>query len=64
MKHFAYDPFSALGGREKCTVGALREQAVGRDVSIRSTKPKEKVTGVVKSSDLGKAVKRTPAQAR
>ena len=64
MRHFAYDPFSALGGRENCTVGALRAQAAGHDVSVRSTKPKEKATGVVKSSDLGKAVKRTPAGAR
>ena len=63
MRHFEYDPFSTLGGRENCTVGALRAQAVGHDVSVRSTKPKEKVTGVVKSSDLGKAVKRTPAGA-
>src|SRR5262249_6722602 len=37
MKHFAYDPFSVLGGRDNCTVGALRARAVGRDVSIRST---------------------------
>ena len=63
MRHFAYDPFSVLGGRENCTVGALREQAAGHDVSVRSTRPKEKATGVVKSSDLGKAVKRTPAGA-
>jgi predicted TIM-barrel fold metal-dependent hydrolase len=42
MHHFAYDPFSALGGRENCTVGALREQAAGHDVSVRSTRPKEK----------------------
>jgi predicted TIM-barrel fold metal-dependent hydrolase len=63
MRHFEYDPFSTLGGRENCTVAALRAQAVGHDVSVRSTQPKEKVTGVVKSSDLGKAVKRTPAGA-
>ena len=29
MRHFSYDPFSVLGGREQCTVGALREQAAG-----------------------------------
>jgi predicted TIM-barrel fold metal-dependent hydrolase len=64
MRHFAYDPFSALGGRENCTVGALRGLAVGHDVSVRSTHPKEKATGVVKSSDLGKAVSRRPVEAR
>jgi hypothetical protein len=37
LRHFRYDPFTALGGRESCTVGALRSTAVGHDVSIRST---------------------------
>jgi Amidohydrolase len=37
MKHFQYDPFTILGGREQCTVGARRAKAVGHDVSIRST---------------------------
>jgi len=37
MKHFSYDPFTALGGKEQCTVGALRARAKGHDVSIRST---------------------------
>jgi hypothetical protein len=36
MTHFSYDPFSVLGGREPCTVGALRASAKGHDVSIRS----------------------------
>ena len=31
----------ALGGREQCTVGALRERATGHDVSIRSVKAKD-----------------------
>ena len=26
MQHFQYDPFTALGGRENCTVGALRQR--------------------------------------
>ena len=39
MKHFNYDPFSALGGKENCTVGALRASAVGHDVAIRSVRP-------------------------
>ena len=34
MRHFRYDPFTALGGKENCTVGALRAEAVGHDVSI------------------------------
>jgi len=37
MRHFHYDPLTALGGRENCTVGALRAKAAGHDVSIRST---------------------------
>jgi predicted TIM-barrel fold metal-dependent hydrolase len=36
MRHFHYDPFSVLGGRANCTVGALREQVEGHDVSIKS----------------------------
>ena len=39
MRHFRYDPFATLGGRDQCTVGALRARsaAAGHDVSIRST---------------------------
>jgi predicted TIM-barrel fold metal-dependent hydrolase len=33
---FSFDPFS-MRPREECTVGALRQQAAGHDVSIRST---------------------------
>jgi hypothetical protein len=36
MHHFSYDPFTALGGRENCTVGALRSKVVGHDISIQS----------------------------
>jgi hypothetical protein len=36
MHHFRYDPFTALGGREACTVGSLRAGAAGHDVSERS----------------------------
>ena len=32
MRHFSYDPFTSLGGRENCTVGALRAEAAGHDV--------------------------------
>ncbi len=36
MKHYNYDPFSVLGGKEKCTVGALRASVEGHDVAIKS----------------------------
>ncbi|HZU45715.1 MAG TPA: amidohydrolase family protein, partial [Mycobacterium sp.] len=36
MRHFHYDPFSVLGGKENCTVGALRKSVEGHDVIIRS----------------------------
>ena len=35
MKFFRYDPFT-IRPREKCTVGALRAEAVGHDVSIEA----------------------------
>src|SRR4051794_10240051 len=52
MRNFSYDPFSVLGGRDACTVGALRARAADHDVSIRSTRAKDAATGVVTSSDL------------
>jgi hypothetical protein len=36
MNHFHFDPFTTLGGKANCTVGALRQQSEGRDVSIQS----------------------------
>jgi predicted TIM-barrel fold metal-dependent hydrolase len=39
MRHFSFDPFSKLGGRESCTVGALRAKAAGHDVAIKSVRP-------------------------
>ncbi|WP_211306238.1 amidohydrolase family protein [Fulvimonas soli] len=35
MREFSFDPFSALGGRENCTVGALRAQATHVDTQPR-----------------------------
>jgi hypothetical protein len=35
MRFFRYEPFS-IRPREKCTVGALRTEAAGHDVSIQS----------------------------
>jgi predicted TIM-barrel fold metal-dependent hydrolase len=39
MNHFSFDPFPVLGGRENCTVGALRARARGHDVAIKSVRP-------------------------
>lgn len=52
MRHFSYDPFTALGGRENCTVGALRAQAAGHDVSIRSTNASKVGGHATKAVDL------------
>jgi predicted TIM-barrel fold metal-dependent hydrolase len=54
MRHYHYDPFSVLGGRENCTVGALRKQVAGHDVSIKSQRREGQRTGGVKASDLQK----------
>ncbi|MCB1284330.1 MAG: amidohydrolase, partial [Microthrixaceae bacterium] len=59
MKHFGFDPFSVLGGRENCTVAALRANAAGHDVSIRSTKAKVNSGNVVRSNELGAALARS-----
>jgi predicted TIM-barrel fold metal-dependent hydrolase len=47
IRLFQYDPFGALGGKEHCTVGALREQAEGCDVSVVSRGIKASGTGVM-----------------
>jgi predicted TIM-barrel fold metal-dependent hydrolase len=52
MKHFSYDPFSVLGGKDNCTVGALRARAIGHDVSIKSTGKVTAAAGGVRASDL------------
>jgi len=52
MKHFSYDPFAVLGGKENCTVGALRARAKGHDVSIRSTNPSKVGGHATKATDL------------
>ena len=36
MREFSYDPITAMGGREKCTVGALRALARHVDVTTRA----------------------------
>jgi predicted TIM-barrel fold metal-dependent hydrolase len=52
MKHFSYGPLTALGGRESCTVGALRTRAAGHDVSIRSTNASKVGQHAARSVDL------------
>jgi hypothetical protein len=52
MRHFNYDPFTALGGREQCTVGALRARAVGHDISIKSQAREGIASLGTKASDL------------
>jgi predicted TIM-barrel fold metal-dependent hydrolase len=46
MRLFSYDPFSVLG-RERCTVGALRAQAEGWDVSVKARGIKASATGAM-----------------
>jgi hypothetical protein len=36
MKAFHFDPFAAMGGRDKCTVKALRANAINVDTTERS----------------------------
>jgi predicted TIM-barrel fold metal-dependent hydrolase len=52
MRHFRYDPFTVLGGREECTVGALRARAAGHDVAIRSVNPDKVGHHATRSVDL------------
>ncbi len=52
MKHFSYDPFTVLGGKENCTVGALRAQAVGHDVSIVPRAKEGAVASRTRAADL------------
>jgi hypothetical protein len=52
MQHFSFDPFGALGGKQNCTVGALRAQAADHDVSIRSVSPETVGKHVARSVDL------------
>jgi hypothetical protein len=52
MKHFSFDPFTTLGGKQNCTVGALRAQAEGHDVSQRSVKPENVGKHATRALDL------------
>jgi predicted TIM-barrel fold metal-dependent hydrolase len=52
MRHFCYDPISIMGGRERCTVGALRQRAAGHDVSVRSVDAGQVGRHATRSVDL------------
>jgi predicted TIM-barrel fold metal-dependent hydrolase len=52
MRQFHYDPFTVLGGRERCTVGALRARVSGHDVTIRSTRTRQGNERATRSVDL------------
>ncbi len=56
MEQFSYDPFSVLGGRDNCTVGALRAGAAGHDVSERSTNASKVGGHKTLSTDLAATV--------
>ena len=51
MRLYKYDPFSVLG-KENCTVGALRAQAEGWDVSIVARGIKATGTGAIDLAQL------------
>jgi predicted TIM-barrel fold metal-dependent hydrolase len=60
MAHFGYDPFSILGGRAACTVGALRARAADWDVAEHDdgrpfTPPTRPLTQQTKLAMLGLA---------
>jgi len=60
MRHFRYDPF-ARRAREQCTVGALRAEAAGVDVSVRSRGPgRERPSRPTLASDLAARVASRP----
>jgi predicted TIM-barrel fold metal-dependent hydrolase len=54
MRLYKFDPFSVLG-KENCTVGALRQQAEGWDVSIVARGIKASATGAADLLKMAKA---------
>jgi hypothetical protein len=57
MRIFRYDPFS-VRPRERCTVGALRAEAAGVDVSLRSRGgPHERPSSPIRIIDLAERAK-------
>jgi predicted TIM-barrel fold metal-dependent hydrolase len=59
MRWYSYDPF-AVRAKDQCTVGALRAEAVGHDVSTRSF-DKGRYERTQKGADLGKLAKAATA---
>ncbi|WP_334143773.1 amidohydrolase family protein [Rhabdothermincola sp.] len=61
MRIFQYDPFS-VRARERCTVGALRAEAAGVDVSVKSVGNRhERPSEPIRIIDLANRTKATPA---
>jgi hypothetical protein len=55
MRLFQYDPFTTLGGKQNCTVGALRAQAEGWDVSVVARGIKASATGAADLASISGA---------
>jgi len=55
MRLFQYDPFTTLGGKDNCTVGALRTQAEGWDVSVVARGIKASGTGAMDLANISAA---------
>jgi len=51
MRFFRFDPYS-IRPRERCTVGALRAEAAGHDVSVQSKGHRREHHGIVSISEL------------
>jgi hypothetical protein len=57
MRLYNFDPFTTLGGRENCSVGALRAKAEGWDVSIVARGIRATGTGAVDLAKFAKSEK-------
>jgi predicted TIM-barrel fold metal-dependent hydrolase len=55
MRLFQYDPFTTLGGKDSCTVGALRAKAEGWDVSVVARGIKASGTGAMDLANISVA---------
>lgn len=55
MRIFDYDPFTTLGGKQNCTVGALRDQAADWDVSVVARGITASGTGVMDLVNVSKS---------
>jgi hypothetical protein len=58
MRAFSFDPFG-IRPRERCTVGALRAEAAGHDISVRSFG--KKVAGDTTAAGIGAFVSNAAA---